>query len=125
VTYYEVAGETGQPQVRADLLARLAVARVATRRREAEAVVVAKKKWNELSSRTRQMIIVGGVFEGVLKIAALIDLARRPSSEVRGSKVRWALGVTLINSVGAVPVAYFAFGRRRSSNVVTTGFEAR
>jgi len=86
---------------------------------------VAKKKWNELSSRTRRLIIAGGVFEGVLKVAALIDLARRPAGEVRGSKLRWALAVTLINSVGAVPVAYFAYGRRRSCREATTGFEPR
>ena len=79
----------------------------------AEAVVVAKKKWNELSPPTRRLIIAGGVFDGVLKVAALIDLARRPASEVRGAKVRWALALTLINSVGAVPVAYFSYGRRR------------
>ena len=74
---------------------------------------MANKKWNELSPRTRQLIIAGGVFEGILKVAALVDLARRPASEVRGSKVRWTLAVTLINSVGAVPVAYFAYGRRK------------
>jgi hypothetical protein len=74
---------------------------------------VANKKWNELSSRTRRLIIAGGAFEGVLRVAALIDLSPRPASEVRGSKVRWALAVTLINSVGAVPVANFAYGRRR------------
>ena len=86
---------------------------------------MAKKKWNELSSRTRRLIIAGGVFEGALKVAALIDLARRPAGEVRGSKLRWALAVTLINSLGAVPVAYFAYGRRRSGRVDTTGFEPR
>ena len=86
---------------------------------------MAKKKWNELSSRTRRLIIAGGVFEGVLKVAALIDLARRPASEVRGSKLRWSLAVTLINSVGAVPVAYFAYGRRRLGRLATTGFEPR
>ena len=86
---------------------------------------MAKKKWNELSSRTRRLIIAGGVFEGALKVAALIDLARRPASEVRGSKLRWALAVTLINSVGAVPGAYFAYGRRRLGRLGTTGFEPR
>ena len=91
--------------------------------RPAEAVVVAKKKWNELSPRNRQLIIAGGVFDGVLKVAALIDLARRPAGEVRGSKVRWAVAVTLINSVGAVPVAYFACGRRKSGGLPTTGLE--
>jgi hypothetical protein len=75
---------------------------------------MAKKGWNELSSRSRRLILAGGVFEGMLKLAALIDLARRPASEVRGSKLRWALAVTLINSVGAAPIAYFAYGRRRS-----------
>jgi hypothetical protein len=75
---------------------------------------MANKKWNDLSSRTRRLILAGGVFEGVLKLAALIDLARRPAAEVRGSKLRWALAVTLINSVGAAPLAYFAYGRRRS-----------
>jgi hypothetical protein len=89
--------------------------------RAAEAVEVANKKWNELSPRTRQLIIAGGAFDGVLKIAALIDLARRPAAEVRGSKVRWALAVTLINSVGAVPVAYFACGRRKPGGLATTG----
>ncbi len=75
--------------------------------------MVAKKKWNELSPRTRRLIIVGGVFEGTLKLAALTDLARRPASEVRGPKWVWALAVTLINSVGAAPIVYFAYGRRR------------
>jgi hypothetical protein len=91
--------------------------------RRAEAVLVAKKKWSELSPRTRRLIIAGGVFDAVLKVAALIDLARRPASDVRGSRARWALAVTLINSVGAVPVAYFACGRRRSDGRATTGLE--
>ena len=86
---------------------------------------MAEKKWSELSPWIRQLIIAGGVFEGVLKVAALIDLARRPASEVRGSKVRWAVAVTLINSVGTVSVAYFACGRRKSGGPATTGFEPR
>jgi hypothetical protein len=74
---------------------------------------VVTKRWNQLSPESRRLIIAGGVFEGVLKTAALIDLARRPAADVRGSKVRWALAVTLINSVGAVPIAYFVHGRKR------------
>ncbi len=70
-------------------------------------------RWNELSPRTRRLIIVGGTVEGVLKIAALIDLARRPSSQIRGSKAGWAAAITLINSLGAVPITYFTRGRRR------------
>jgi len=73
---------------------------------------VAKKKWNELSPRARRFIIIGGSFEGVLKVAALIDLVRRPAAQIRGSKARWAAALVLINSVGAVPIAYFLRGRR-------------
>ena len=51
-------------------------------------------------------------FEGVLKLAALVDLARRPAAEVRGSKVKWAMAIVLINSAGLVPIGYFVRGRR-------------
>ncbi len=70
-------------------------------------------RWNDLSPRARRLIIVVGTVEGVLKIAALIDLARRPSSQIRGSKAGWAAAITLINSLGAVPITYFTCGRRR------------
>ena len=73
-----------------------------------------RKKWRDLSPRTRELIVVAGTIEAMLKGAALIDLARRPASEVRGSKMRWALAVTFINSVGALPIAYFVRGRRNA-----------
>lgn len=76
---------------------------------------VAKKKWTDLSPRTRRLFVITAAFEGVLKIAALVDLARRPADEVRGSKPRWAVAIALINSFGVVPIAYFVFGRQRSS----------
>jgi hypothetical protein len=75
---------------------------------------VAKKHWSDLSPRIRRLILIGGAFEGVLKTAALVDLARRPSEEVRGSKPSWAAAIVLINSVGVVPIAYLAYGRQRS-----------
>ena len=77
-----------------------------------QAVVVIGKKWSELEPRTRRLIVVAGVLEGLLKVVALVDLARRPASEVRGSKAAWAAAVTLINALGAVPIAYFAYGRK-------------
>ena len=73
----------------------------------------ASKKWDELSPRTRRLIVAAGVFEGALKLAALVDLARRPSGQIRGSKAAWASAVSLINALGAVPLAYFAWGRRK------------
>jgi hypothetical protein len=78
--------------------------------------VRARRKWEDLDPRTRRLLVVAGAIDGVLRIAALIDLARRPSNEVRGSKARWAAAVTLINSAGAVPLAYFAWGRKPAAN---------
>jgi hypothetical protein len=72
---------------------------------------MARKRWDELSPRSQRTIMIGAGFEAVLKVAALIDLARRPADQVRGSKARWATAVVLINSVGLVPLAYFALGR--------------
>lgn len=78
---------------------------------------MAKKSWNDLSPRARRFIVIGATFEGLLKIAALVDLVRRPAAQVRGSKKRWAAAIVLINSVGAVPIAYFIRGRRRHGSV--------
>ena len=75
---------------------------------------MSRRKWNDLSPRARRLIAVGGAAEAVLKAAALVDLVRRPASEVRGSKPRWALAIVLVNSLGVVPIAYFARGRRQA-----------
>jgi len=74
---------------------------------------VGKKRWEDLSPGQRRLVGVGGVVDGALKAAALVDLARRPAAEVKGSKVSWALFVTLVNSVGIAPLVYFVFGRRK------------
>jgi hypothetical protein len=71
-----------------------------------------RRRWSDLDERTRRWILLGAAVEGVLKIAALIDLKRRPAGDVRGRKWVWATVITLANSVGAVPLGYFLFGRR-------------
>lgn len=75
---------------------------------------MARKRWGELDAGTRRLLVAGAVIEGTLKLAALIDLARRPAADVRGSKLKWALAIVLINSVGAVPITYFVRGRRHA-----------
>lgn len=75
--------------------------------------MAARKRWSELSVRSRRLIVIGAVAEGVLKTAALADLRRRPGSQVRGPKLLWAVVIVLVNSFGGAPLAYFAFGRRR------------
>ena len=79
-------------------------------------VVTASEKWSQLSPRARRVIVVAGALEGALKTAALIDLARRPASAVRGSKTAWAVSVLLVNSLGVLPIVYFVRGRRSSGS---------
>jgi hypothetical protein len=79
----------------------------------AEDVMAARKQWSDLSQRTRRLLITVAVAEGILKVAALIDLRRRPASQVRGPKWLWATVVTVVSSAGVAPVSYFAFGRRQ------------
>ena len=59
------------------------------------------------------MLVVAGSVEAALKVAALVDLSRRPADQVRGPKWRWALAITLVNAFGAAPLAYFRWGRRQ------------
>jgi hypothetical protein len=70
------------------------------------------RRWSDLSVRTRTLLIAAAVAETSLKAAVLIDLRRRPPSEIRGSKPIWAASM-LVNSAGLIPLSYFAFGRRR------------
>jgi hypothetical protein len=66
-------------------------------------------QWSDLTS-TQQLLIIGmGAVELVLTAAALVDLARRPSDQVRGPKPLWVLGC-LVQPVG--PLAYLVLGKR-------------
>ena len=74
---------------------------------------MAGRKWSELSKPTQRLIIVGAAVETSLKAAALVDLKRRPPSEVRGRKWMWVPVLTILNSAGLAPLAYFLWGRHR------------
>jgi hypothetical protein len=69
-----------------------------------------KKKWSELSGRSRKLVTVTGVIEVVLLVATLVDIKRRPADQIKGSKRLWT-ALAFVNIIG--PIAYFAFGRRR------------
>ena len=68
-----------------------------------------KKRWEDLSSGQRAAVVLASTVEVVLTTVALADLARRPSGQVRGTKLRWAL-LCFVQPVG--PIAYLALGRR-------------
>jgi hypothetical protein len=55
-----------------------------------EDAMAAKRRWSDLDESTRKLIITVAVAEGILKVAALIDIKRRPASQIRGPKWLWA-----------------------------------
>lgn len=69
------------------------------------------RRWSDLSEQTRRLLIAAAVADGLLRVAALIDL-KRLASQIRGQKRVWAAAVAIINSAGVLPISYFAFGRR-------------
>ena len=75
------------------------------------------RRWSDLGDRNRRLIIAAAVAEAVLKTAVLIDIRRRPASEIRGSKRMWIAAAVLVNSAGVGSLSYFAFGRRHAEDV--------
>jgi hypothetical protein len=78
--------------------------------------MAARQQWSDLDERTRKLIISMAVAEGILKLAALIDIKRRPASQIRGRKWMWASVVTVVSSAGVIPISYFLFGRRQDQS---------
>jgi len=74
------------------------------------------KRWSELSDGDRRVLIAAATAEAGLKAAVLIDLRRRPASQIRGSKWMWVAIAVLVNSAGIGSLSYFAFGRRRDTD---------
>lgn len=71
----------------------------------------AEKRWAQLSDRQRALLIAAAAAELSLKIAALIDIKRRPADRIRGPKALWRAAMA-INLLG--PLSYFTIGRKRS-----------
>lgn len=79
-------------------------------RRRVKEVAVPKKRWDELSGVQKGAIVLAGVVQLGLLMAALVDIYRRPAGEILGAKRVWT-AAAFINYVG--PISYFLFGRKR------------
>jgi len=70
---------------------------------------MATKKWAELTSAQKTVILTVASIEMSLTATAAVDLVRRPASQVHGRKGLWALAL-FVQPVG--PVAYLWTHRR-------------
>jgi len=71
---------------------------------------VPNKRWSDLSYAQKGALLFSGVVQLGLLVAALVDIYRRPATQIRGRKRLW-VAVAFVNFVG--PISYFLFGRRR------------
>ncbi len=71
---------------------------------------MARTKWSDLSDRQRVLIVTAAAAELSMKIAALVDINRRPAEQIRGPKALWRSAM-VVNLLG--PLSYFVFGRKR------------
>ena len=54
------------------------------------------KRWSDLSDRSRRLVIAAAIAEAILKTALVIDIRRRPASQIRGSKRMWIVAAVLV-----------------------------
>jgi len=73
-----------------------------------------QERWQGLPPAQRTGMMAVATVDIGLRIWALVDLAKRPASEVRGPKAAWALGLSVVSSAGILPLAYLTAGRRRA-----------
>ena len=71
---------------------------------------MAVRRWADLTDRQKTLVLVGASVQLSLAATAWTDLARRPASQVNGSKALWAALIG-VNFLG--PIAYFTRGIRR------------
>jgi len=74
--------------------------------------MAASKQWSDLSESNRRLLLAAAAVDVSLRIAALVDIKRRPASQIRGKKWVWAPALAIVNSAGILPISYFVFGRQ-------------
>ena len=67
------------------------------------------KKWEDLSPPQQGAVVLLGIVQVTLLIAALLDIRKRSPEQINGDKRIWTV-VAFINYIG--PISYFLFGRK-------------
>ncbi|MFC0313959.1 DUF5652 family protein [Gordonia phosphorivorans] len=76
---------------------------------------MAKKKWSDLSRGQKGVAVAVSAVDAGLRVWAGQDLASRSAADVNGPKWAWATGLSLVNSMGILPVIYLLRGRKNRS----------
>jgi hypothetical protein len=71
---------------------------------------VDQKRWENMSPAARSLILVLGVVQIGLLVAALRDIRARTPEEINGNRKLWTAAL-FVNFVG--PISYFIWGRKR------------
>jgi hypothetical protein len=66
------------------------------------------RRWSDLTRGQRTVVLAAGSLQVALALTAWTDLARRPATQVNGSKARWA-AIIAVNVIG--PISYLRWGR--------------
>ncbi|MGW8250359.1 MAG: PLD nuclease N-terminal domain-containing protein [Anaerolineales bacterium] len=69
-----------------------------------------RKKWEDLNTPQKASVILLGILQISLLVAALLDIRKRPEQEITGGNKRIWTMIVFVNYIG--PIAYFLFGRR-------------
>ena len=72
--------------------------------------MIRKKRWQDLSTLEKVLIVIAAIIQFCLLGAALWDLRQRSAQELNGSKEMWAV-LSFVNFFG--PILYFLFGIKR------------
>jgi len=71
-----------------------------------------KRRWSDLSARTRAAIVILGAADLALRAWSIADLSRRPQAQVNGPKLLWMTTLSVVSSMGLLPAVYLSWGRR-------------
>lgn len=73
--------------------------------------MIEQRRWRDLTTTQKRGVAIVSVIQFALLLAALVDIRRRPSAEINGSKRFWSV-VAFVNFAG--PLAYFLLGRKHT-----------
>ena len=66
-------------------------------------------KWQDMNNGQRVGVVLAGIIQIALLVAALRDIKQRDAEELRGSKALWT-AISFVNFIG--PISYFVLGRK-------------